>query len=436
MTGAAPPGGGDSVVAVETSPYETFEIANGGLVRPRRLYLAGAAVAATLAAFVMAGAISAWSFVPLFALIHCSVLGLIALRYAFYSPGGASVLPGALHIDANGQLLFRPQEGGAARVIARRDELTRALVTPTNGVMLVQLVRKGPRPPIYVRVEDEEEAQALLRALGQDAGHMAVELRIASWVLGLGIAHHLAVIVGTLAVFTMAWGIAGPDFIHVFLRLLPLWGLCVLVLTLWPMKVRVGTDGVLTRWLGRSRFYPHAETRAATVYDESIAMKRQHGVLVVRQNGERVRLPTGQSEIGAIAARQLCQRINEAAGLARSGVPGTTAVQRGERALVDWITDLRRQGAGATGHRTAATPPDVLLRLVEDSAAPAESRAGAAVVAITAGGDEARERVRLAAERSASPRLRVALTRIADEAEDEAIIEAIEAIERDARNHA
>jgi hypothetical protein len=81
--------------------------------------------------------------------------------------------------------------------------------------------------------------------------------------------------------------------------------------------------------------------------------------------------------------------------------------------------------------RTPAIPADVLLRVVEDSKAAPIERASAAVAAIAAGGDEVKQRVRVAADTTVSPKLRVALERIASGAEetDEALVETLDELD-------
>lgn len=71
-----------------------------------------------------------------------------------------------------------------------------------------------------------------------------------------------------------------------------------------------------------------------------------------------------------------------------------------------------------------------LWRVVEDTTAPEDARAGAAIALRNEAG--AHPRLRVAAEAVASPRLRVALERAADpEAEEAALDEALEAFARE-----
>lgn len=397
----------------------SFESREGGLVRPRAIFLAGLGLAVLVGLGFLASALFAGAAALLGSVVQCAVAGYIAYRYAFYSTKGARLVAGRLSVDDVGTLRF------GERVLARRGDLARALVTPTDGALLVQLVRKGARPPIHVRVADDAEAQALLVALGQDAGHAAAQMVIASRVMAMPILKQLAVLLWPYPILIAAL----PHLAHGALPGAAVAAvLYTALLSLWPTTVRVGTDGVFTSWLGRRRFLAHEGTIGASFFHEVVGGKNYYGVDVVRRDGERVRLATGQGAVGEMQARQLEHRIREAADLRGRGDAGTIA--RGDRSLPDWLRDLRRLGAGATHHRSAATPPDVLLRIVEDSGATEEARAGAAVAAVTGGDEEARARVRVAAETSASPELRALLADIADGADDDALVPAIEALRR------
>jgi hypothetical protein len=107
-----------------------------------------------------------------------------------------------------------------------------------------------------------------------------------------------------------------------------------------------------------------------------VSTKRQHGVKLFLRGGEIVRIPTGQFDIGASNAKLLGRRIEGAFG----------------------------------------------------------ERAGAALAALSTPEPTAKERIRVAAESSASPKLRVALTRIAEAppGDEEALAEAL--AELDARS--
>jgi hypothetical protein len=72
--------------------------------------------------------------------------------------------------------------------------------------------------------------------------------------------------------------------------------------------------------------------------------------------------------------------------------------------------------------------PQRLLRVATDAAAPAATRAGAALALAPAMGDDDRARLRVASETCADPRLRVALLRVAEGAPPEDVDEAVAAV--------
>jgi len=88
---------------------------------------------------------------------------------------------------------------------------------------------------------------------------------------------------------------------------------------------------------------------------------------------------------------------------------------------------LEPEGGGS--YRDPAARGDDLWRVVEDTSAPEDARAGAAVALRNE--DGAHPRLRIAAEAVASPKLRVALEKASDPAaDDEALDEALEAFDR------
>jgi hypothetical protein len=76
------------------------------------------------------------------------------------------------------------------------------------------------------------------------------------------------------------------------------------------------------------------------------------------------------------------------------------------------------------GYRRAAVPSASLWQIVEDPTAEPPIRAGAAVALVQALDEPGRQRLRVAAQACAAPKLRVALELVAEEAElDESRLE-------------
>ena len=96
----------------------------------------------------------------------------------------------------------------------------------------------------------------------------------------------------------------------------------------------------------------------------------------------------------------------------------------------DWLRTLRQLGSGATGaYRGGAVDLEQLARTLGDVHARLSHRAAAAIVLGASGDTTARKNLRLVVKSVADPRLRVALTDIAEGENDAAIAEALEALD-------
>lgn len=393
-------------------------------MRPKRAWIAlGLALYALAPLFAILGSAPFVSMV-----FHSVLFGTMALGYGARSIKNPRFREGTLSFDGAALSLD-------ARPIARREEITAAFVVPTPSATLVRLERRGRlRLPLFVRVRDQEEAAALVLALGFGAEQVAAEMRIASALLAMPLPVQAGLLLAPTPLFVAAVTLLAAATHSAAVVAALVAGLFAYVFTLSfaPMRVRVGTDGVVTRWLGRTRWIDHAQIEGAVVYDERISTKRQHGVRLLLAGGEELRLPTGQTDVGQAEAARLVTRILEAREARRRGAKGGGAelLARGERDVTGWVRFLRGLGAGSVDPRSPAVPRDVLLRIVEDSHAAPLDRASAAVAATEAADPDAKRRVRVAAQASASPKLRVALERIAEAEDEEAVAEALRALSR------
>ncbi len=389
-----------------------------------------------------------WGFVVLLAVFGAGTLGALAasafaLAFGLFFVGSLVALAwhmaldrlstnrsdlriesGPLRVDRHETLLFRRRDGGW-RALATREELVQGFVIPSLET-LVRLERRRGRPALFVRVRDEREGVALLRALGLDATRIAAEMKGVSGYQTLsrvGQATHALlplVLLVVVSVIATRVGRAGDPFIYASFLL---WFGHLLALNA-RTSIRVGTDGLHLRWLGRERFIERARIAGAVVHQKKTFWSAHHGVLLTLDDGKTEWIPMSHAE----DALRLTQRFEEAS-TSTTTTRASSALRRAGRPTRDWIRDLRRLGGGAVDHRTAAIPTDDLLRVVQDSRAPVEERVSAALAAISAADPEAKQRVRVAAEASASPRLRVALARIADDAEEDALVDALEKLE-------
>lgn len=397
-----------------------FRSEGAGVLRPKRAFLSVGGICLALIPAIIALAVVTGIYPLAITLVHAILFGSMALSYGFRSTKGAKMDEGTLRVDERAISV-----GG--HEVALRSELKGAFIVPTAEGTLVHLERKGRlTPSVFVRVRDEDEARALLRELGFDAAHTAAQMRIASGLLAMPLWKQMAFVLTPIFFFVpMMAGAAAAHNAYAMMGAVLTLLTYVFSMAFAPTTVRIGTDGIVTRWLGRMRFIAHSEIARADTYDDYIAGKRQLGVLLTLKSHAKIRLPTGQMDIGRVEAQRLAHRIEEAREAnARGATTGTTdMLARGERALADWVRYLRAMGAGAVGPRVPAVPQDVLLRVVEDSKAAPLERASAAVAAVASGDDDAKKRVRIAADATASPKLRVALERISSDTAEEAALE-------------
>jgi hypothetical protein len=399
-----------------------FRSERAGLLRPKRLWLAlgwlllGLAPFLAASAFLTKGATSSLAF-------YAVLFGSMSLSYGMRSVKGAKADDGVLSVDER-SVTF------AGKELVARARLAQAFVVPQEQAPLVRLERKGRlQRPLFVRLPDPAAADAFVRALGLDAEHTAAEMRVASSMLGWSMGKQLLSILVPM-LLTIPATVLLVKVAPIVLAFPFLFVCYIFALTFAPTTVRIGTDGIVTRWLGRTRFIAHSEIDLVHAYDEVRGTKRQRGVRLQLKSGEKVTLPTGQRDIALTEAAQLERRIDEAREAHRRGATGgtTDVLARGDRSASEWIRYLRGVGAGAVGLRAPAIPPEVLLRVVEDSKAAPIERASAAVAAIASGDEDVKKRVRVAADTTVSPKLRVALERIASDAEetDDALVDTLD----------
>ena len=218
---------------------------------------------------------------------------------------------------------------------------------------------------------------------------------------------------------------ASPWIIFNFLRFIPPWGLGVLAAlyavillpTFLPQRVDVGHDGIFLRWLGNKRFIPFSSIDTASSSNLGVDLflrgdAHAHVEIRLTQKANaadaQVRALLTRIKDG-IAAHASLTRADEEAFLARTG-----------RDVSTWMREMRALGAGEMGgYRAAAIPRERLWAVVENPAADPSAREGAAL-ALSASLD-ADDRARLAAlaQKTAQPRLRIALDGVSRE-EDEA----------------
>lgn len=369
----------------------------------------------------------------LIGLMHLTIFGALGSYYVLtrlpqrkLKGAHVSVRDGVLSVDG--------------RVLASRDELVQGLIVPRKDEVWVRLDRKGRRLPHYLLVSDVAEGRALLRSLGLDATQATAEVRCMSPVVTLSIVKQLLVtLVPTLAgVFGgMALGVSlfGPQGAALSLPFTALMLAYLFLIVLAPTRVKIGADGLALRWLWRRRFVRFADVVSVAPWVRTSGTKTYEGIQLELAQGEEICIAGGQRGWSEQVATQLEERVLEAWEAHRQGRGGgeLSALERGERDLRTWVEHLRALGEGAkTELRRAFVPLDRLLRVVEDPSQPDLTRAGAAIAAARGGSPQTRDRIRVAASATASPRLRVALERSLDPRDDpDSVAEALAALEEE-----
>jgi hypothetical protein len=326
-----------------------------------------------------------------------------------YAAGGAAVLfavamlgltraPRRIHVDP-----------GVVVVDGRR--IDRAMIH--EGFYVPALPGEPPHvvlrgvETVEIEVEDEARGRALLATLGLDVDQHAVRFRVVA--PARGGTELVRMLVALVAV--PAW--IASSFVHASLALVVVPALVLLADALRG-TLHVGTDGVLLNAPFDRHFIPWK--------DVSYVGEAERGVEIVTKH-ERVVVPIskrggaeGRSASRAAILNRLRTAMEAHAHDGRGGV--AHLLDRGERPVRAWLASL--SGLAAERYRTAALRTEDLVRELEQGGTPWARLAAAVILARDV---EERPRIRVAAEACAEPKLRVALLRVAEGA-DEATLEA------------
>ena len=242
------------------------------------------------------------------------------------------------------------------------------------------------------------------------------------------------------------------------LFLVPNFGIVCAILMAWlfpPPKVCifVGVDGVVV-W---GRFVPYAAIEGvrqewryraagsstdgyaawseADIWTIFLDLRGGESLLVETLEYERSGTDTTVSEHQNDRAADVVEAMEAGMSAWHAGYDGPEPSQeeliaRGERTTSEWVSALRRLGSGATA-AYRGLPVDLveLSRVLAEPLARPTARAAAAVALAAAGDKAATRKLRIAASEMGDTRLRIALEKVADEAKDEAVVEALEALE-------
>lgn len=385
----------------------------GGLVRTKRTWLFVASIALAVgglnpAIFSLLYGLGGHAVGVLgFLLYYASFIGLMWAWNRWWREER-----GDLRADETGLVL------GERRVI-RRDAVRHGYVLEREGRTYVRLGRMLRL--VDVEVADVAEGEAMLAAMRLDAARSVAEYPMAhgTW-RGAWIRAALSVVPLFMAV-PLAHVLGGQ--VPAFLGCL----LGALFITLpysvnQLVRVSVGADGLrIRRLLQRARFVPFSSIDEATTDGRDIAIRLRDGkTITMHHSAGRGWKPLAFAD-RALEASKLVERIEEqlSAHRARSTNADAPVFARAGRDTEAWLRDVVSASDANASYRTPAVPPDELWRIVEDAAAPATERAGAAVALRQALDEDGRVRLRAVADACAGPRLRVALETVAGGEDDE-----------------
>jgi hypothetical protein len=185
----------------------------------------------------------------------------------------------------------------------------------------------------------------------------------------------------------------------------------------------VGSDGVR---IGR-RFIPLSDIRRATAnvtacslghpdcFDANVVLSTRYGEVAVP-------LPHGEAE-SRDHALAIAERVQQALSPNSPLSPGSSILDDAVDNVADWRARVKALAGRTADYRGEALDPREMTRALEDPRAPIQRRVGAAIALHASGRDDARERIRVCAEATIEPHLRVALEKIADGDADDDVIE-------------
>jgi hypothetical protein len=281
-------------------------------------------------------------------------------------------------------------QGG--RVVVRRGDIIAIREAPRVDGTEITFVGRGVGATRSILVEDEN-VRAVLEALGRPA--IDPPLRFECKALGvLATGMRLLLIALGVALFFAVRGVAmwGPWFFFTFPP---------------TTSVDVGTDGVVLRLLGVSTFVAYAEIDEVTHAGWRVVLRLR--------SGKNLTLSLDKSLRGSAIAARIQEAMEKAHRPPEAPIPSN---------LPHEVARLRNLAESAD-YRAAPPARDVLWRVVVDPAAPAPTRARAAVALSSSLDPNERVRLRVVAEGTASPKLRVAIDAAAEEETDEAKLEAL-----------
>jgi hypothetical protein len=296
-----------------------------------------------------------------------------------------------------------------------------------GAVPQAKLVHTSGNECMTLDVPTPAVGEELLAALGLDPKHRALEVSGAS-LLTVTVLHNFLVPVLMFALVVLGMLITRPLVPQVGPILAVLAGVAGGHAFFWSRsRITVGNEGVNYRWLGFDRYVAYADM--ASVSSEA------NRIVITLDSGEKVRLPIAvATTVTAPVTDQkriaIEQRIREQLDRYRARTaqaPPHELVAREGRSTRDWLGALTDLTRGDTTYREPVVPAEDLCRVLDDPSSDPSARVGAAVALKQSGDQDHVRRVRVAAAMTAQPKLRVALERVAEASDDDALLDPLDA---------
>ncbi|MBK8252746.1 MAG: hypothetical protein IPK82_08775 [Polyangiaceae bacterium] len=292
----------------------------------------------------------------------------------------------------------------------RAEELANGWFSPSENRVYLQTKRGDEWS---VPVGSAAEGQMLLEKAGLDASKRTWRTRLGptdfltamTWLVGLPMSVSAAELIvrvskvpSTMPLFFVVMPIAVVLFIVFSQTTSRLFG---------PANLIIGADGVAIKRGFSSDLVKFDEMEKVTIESSRVTFRLKNG----KDVSARAR------HLGYQEQSTILERIEKARALHkdRAVEPASFALlDRGARTLAEWTEALGALLSNDSGYRNANLTREQVISVLENPAAPAERRIGAAITLAKINDGEAPLRTRIAAGASANPRVRIALEHIAD----------------------
>ncbi len=292
--------------------------------------------------------------------------------------------------------------GGRRWGRAEIESVSRARVQGTATLTLL-----GPNVSLEV---DDATATAVIEKLELDAGHRVAKytvpgrIAIATPLLWNAAGYRLVVLIWLVPILAL-WKklhYFPPELAYALITV----GAVFMAALIAPSTLQVGSDGFVVRWLGTRRYIAFSDV-------VSVDEQKKLGMAALRftlRDGRSFTVVSGNDPKSDAALSRLREAMKVEAASTDAPTAQALVLERGTRTAREWLDYLRAVGAGATATlRSADVDLDVLWSVLDDPRAGTAKRIAAAVALAERGGEGTPERLRVATEASASPRLRVAV---------------------------